>query len=49
MPGKGPILILSIDGGGSRGVIPTNLPAYLEREENLSVREEFDCFAGAGE
>ena len=46
MATKGPILILSIDGGGSRGVIPTNLLAFLEREENLSIREEFDFFAG---
>lgn len=46
MKSKGPILILSIDGGGSRGVIPTNLLAYIEREQRLSIREEFDFFAG---
>jgi patatin-like phospholipase/acyl hydrolase len=43
---KGPILILSIDGGGARGVIPTNVLNYLEQDENLSIREEFDFFAG---
>ncbi len=43
---KGPIFILSIDGGGSRGVIPTNVLNFIEREEQISVREEFDFFAG---
>ena len=46
MSGKGPILILSIDGGGSRGVIPTNVLHYIEREEQISVHNEFDFFAG---
>ena len=46
MSSKGPILILSIDGGGSRGVIPTNVLKYMEREEHMSVRAEFDFFAG---
>jgi patatin-like phospholipase/acyl hydrolase len=46
MSDKGPILILSIDGGGSRGVIPTNVLKYMERLEEMSVRKEFDFFAG---
>jgi patatin-like phospholipase/acyl hydrolase len=46
MSEKGPIFILSIDGGGSRGVIPANVLNFIEREEQLSVRKEFDFFAG---
>lgn len=46
MSGKGPILVLSIDGGGSRGVIPANILNYIEREAQISVRNEFDFFAG---
>lgn len=46
MAGKGPILVLSIDGGGSRGVIPTNVLNYMELEQGISIREEFDFFAG---
>ena len=46
MSAKGPILILSIDGGGVRGVIPTSVLHYLERETHISIREEFDFFAG---
>jgi patatin-like phospholipase/acyl hydrolase len=46
MSTKGPILILSVDGGGSRGVIPVNVLNYIEREEQLSIRKEFDFFAG---
>jgi patatin-like phospholipase/acyl hydrolase len=44
--GKGPIFILSIDGGGSRGVIPANVLNFIEREEQVIVRKEFDFFAG---
>ena len=43
---KGPIFILSIDGGGSRGVIPVNVLNFIEREEETSIRKEFDFFAG---
>ena len=43
---KGPIFILSIDGGGSRGVIPVNVLNFIEREEQVSVRNVFDFFAG---
>lgn len=46
MSAKGPILILSIDGGGSRGVIPTNVLYYLEQQAQISIRDEFDFFAG---
>lgn len=46
MSDKGPILILSIDGGGTRGVIPTNVLNYLERDGKFSIRDEFDFFAG---
>lgn len=46
MSGKGPIFVLSIDGGGSRGVIPANILKYLESEEQVVVRKEFDFFAG---
>lgn len=46
MSAKGPLLILSIDGGGSRGVIPANVLHYLEEQESVSIREEFDFFAG---
>ena len=46
MSEKGPIFVLSIDGGGSRGVIPTNVLNYIEHEQHLSIRHEFDFFAG---
>ena len=46
MSGKGPIFILSVDGGGSRGVIPVSVLNHIEVEQQLSVRETFDFFAG---
>lgn len=46
MSGKGPIFILSVDGGGSRGVIPVSLLNHIEHEEQISVRNTFDFFAG---
>jgi patatin-like phospholipase/acyl hydrolase len=46
MSEHGPILILSIDGGGSRGVIPSNVLNYIEREQKIYIRNEFDFFAG---
>ncbi|MFU8817425.1 MAG: patatin-like phospholipase family protein [Pseudomonadales bacterium] len=46
MSEKGPLLILSIDGGGSRGVIPANVLHLFEQEANTPVRETFDFFAG---
>jgi predicted acylesterase/phospholipase RssA len=44
--GKGPIFILSIDGGGSRGVIPANVLYHIEHAARIPVRETFDFFAG---
>lgn len=46
MSEKGPIFILSVDGGGSRGAIPANVLNFIECEEQISVRKEFDFFAG---
>ena len=46
MSQKGPIFILSIDGGGSRGVIPVNVLNHVEKIEQVSIRAEFDFFAG---
>jgi len=43
---KGPIFILSIDGGGSRGAIPANYLYYLEHDGGIPVRATFDFFAG---
>jgi predicted acylesterase/phospholipase RssA len=38
--------ILTIDGGGVRGIIPATLLASLERTTTRSVRETFDFAAG---
>ena len=38
--------ILSIDGGGVRGIIPAVLLAELERETGRPARETFDFVAG---
>jgi patatin-like phospholipase/acyl hydrolase len=46
MSAKGPIFILSIDGGGSRGVIPVNVLHHIESIEQVSIRDEFDFFTG---
>lgn len=46
MSGKGPLLILSIDGGGTRGVIPATVLHHFEREAGIPIRETFDFFAG---
>jgi len=43
---KGPLLILSIDGGGSRGVIAANVLYHLEKDAGIPVRDTFDFFAG---
>jgi uncharacterized protein len=42
----GPIAILSIDGGGTRGAIPANILHLFEREAGIPIRENFDLFAG---
>ena len=46
MSGKGPIFILSVDGGGSRGVIPVSVLNHIEQERQISIRKTFDFFAG---
>ena len=46
MSDKGPIFILSIDGGGSRGAIPANVLYHMEHDAGIPVRETFDFFAG---
>ena len=46
MQQREPILILSIDGGGARGVIPVNVLYSMEAEAGIDVRESFDFFAG---
>ena len=39
-------LILSVDGGGVRGIIPATLLAGLEQATGRSVRDTFDFLAG---
>ncbi len=46
MSGKGPLLILSVDGGGTRGAIPANVLYHFEHDAGIPVRERFDFFAG---
>ena len=41
-----PILILSIDGGGARGVIPVNVLYLIEQDAGVDIRATFDFFAG---
>lgn len=38
--------ILSIDGGGVRGIVPAAILAYWEREQKGRVADRFDFFAG---
>lgn len=38
--------ILSIDGGGIRGIIPGQILAVIEKEFNIKIAEEFDLIAG---
>lgn len=44
--GSGAIRVLSIDGGGTRGLIPARLLAALERELGCPHRDTFDVIAG---
>lgn len=46
MSARGPIFILSIDGGGSRGAIPANILHHLESAAHIPIRQTFDFFAG---
>jgi patatin-like phospholipase/acyl hydrolase len=46
MSAKGPIFVLCIDGGGSRGVIPANILNHLENDARIPIRQTFDFFAG---
>lgn len=39
-------LVLSIDGGGIRGIIPGQFIVKMEEAFNIKVAEEFDLFAG---
>ncbi len=41
-----PYLILSIDGGGIRGMIPIQILAHIEEKLGCSIGEVFDCVAG---
>jgi uncharacterized protein len=43
---RGPIFILSIDGGGSRGAIAANFLYFLEHDAGVPVYASFDFFAG---
>ena len=38
--------VLSLDGGGARGVVPLAVLADVERETRARVRDKFDVFAG---
>ena len=46
LPSKPPYLILSIDGGGVRGIIPATILALIEEEVGAKPGELFDCIAG---
>ncbi|MFM8353800.1 MAG: patatin-like phospholipase family protein [Gammaproteobacteria bacterium] len=43
---RGPIFILSIDGGGSRGAIPAHVLRQVEQDAGIPIRRTFDFFAG---
>lgn len=43
---KKPYVILSIDGGGIRGVIPAQILCLFEEEYGVRISEIVDCFAG---
>jgi hypothetical protein len=46
MQSKGAILILSTDGGGSRGLIAANVLYHMEKKAEIPIRETFDFSAG---
>jgi predicted acylesterase/phospholipase RssA len=41
-----PYLILAIDGGGIRGMIPAQMLALIEKEVGVPIGKLFDCVAG---
>ncbi|MBP7074418.1 MAG: patatin-like phospholipase family protein [Rhabdochlamydiaceae bacterium] len=41
-----PYLILSIDGGGIRGMLPIQILAHIEEELGCKIGEVFDCITG---
>ncbi|MGR3973525.1 MAG: CBASS cGAMP-activated phospholipase [Candidatus Rhabdochlamydia sp.] len=41
-----PYLILSIDGGGIRGIIPAQILSYIERMVGCRIGNLFDCITG---
>lgn len=41
-----PYLILSIDGGGIRGMLPIQILTHIEEELGCKIGEVFDCIAG---
>jgi len=41
-----PIHVLSIDGGGVRGIIPAEILDYITSQTKLAVHEMFDLVAG---
>ncbi len=45
-PGKRPFRLLSIDGGGIRGILPAMLLADLERRTNRPIIDLFDMIVG---
>lgn len=46
VPPLGPLRILTIDGGGVRGLIPAIVIAQLEKDLGLSITKIFDVFVG---
>lgn len=44
--GQNPYIILSVDGGGIRGVIPAHIISLFEKYWGLQSAEVFDAFAG---
>lgn len=42
----GPFYILSIDGGGIRGLFPARLLKYIETELKVPLSKRFGMFAG---